>query len=178
MKHVILLIVLYSVALFVSLELRPFVLQPPGTIADARRTIVGTWTNSEGSGDYKVDLSIDFHPDLTYTARIQRNNGRWSERSGHYDIDTTRDPATHDLCCTVTLSTDVKGGPWLFRGGGELYVVKGREGITKNWGLMESLLWLCVVPLVLLCLPARLLWRKVNNWFADDRTPVDVSLDG
>jgi hypothetical protein len=144
--------------------LRPIIIKPPYSIADAKSIIVGTWNGSEGIGHYEVREEIDFHQGHTYTLRVENADRGWDEVNGYYDIDTIRDSRTNDLHYAVSFSTSLRGGGMYFKGGNKLYAAKGNAEITKNWGLFGGLLWLLVVPCLIGYFPTKFLWRKVNQW--------------
>jgi len=161
MRHTILLILLFGIALFFSLELRPFVITPPENIAGAKSLIIGVWTGTEGSGSFEEDVEIDFHSSYSFTMKIKPRNEEWSETNGFYEIDTVRDRQTNALRCAMSFSIAPRKDYWYFSGGDVLYAGMGSARLVKNMNSIGKLIWYVVIPCAIMFWPARLLWDKI-----------------
>ncbi len=160
MKHLILLAFLYGASLLLSLESRPFALDPPYTIATAKEEILGVWRGEEGQGRYETRIEIVFASRHAYTLRTKTGSEEWQEMTGFYDVIRTRDPSTGDSIFAVSFSET--RDLWYFRGGEKLYTQRGGHVVSKDLDWRGTLVWMLVFPVALAALPARLLWHKVG----------------
>ncbi len=163
MRHLILLIVLYALAVVVSIELRSFLLLPPDSIAETKSTVIGVWSGSDGWGSFEEKLEIEFRSYFSYTLRIKPRNEGWHETSGYYMIDTVRDRFDHHIRCAVSFDNERKGDYWYFRRGNVLYSSWGSAHVAKNLNWWDRFLWYLVIPSTIVYLPARIFWKKVTH---------------
>ncbi len=170
MRHAFLLLLLYGAALFVSCVMRPFIVQPPDNIPDARQSLPGLWTGSRGWGSFESKLEIEFRSSVAYTMREKPRNGEWLESNGYYEVESVRDRPTGSTRCAVLFQEASKSDYWFFRGGDVLFEPMGSASVSKNLSLTSWLIWFLAVPGALVPLPAVLLWRKVNKHFPEHIT--------
>ena len=163
MRHTILLLLLYGAALFISCELRPFIIQPPDNLPDAKQEILGLWTGTEGWGSWEDKLEIEFRSPYAYTIRSKQRGEEWKETDGYYQIDTTHDRSTGALRCAVQLDNVRKDDFWFFRGGDVLYPAQGSARVSKNLSFTGILVWYVLIPAALMSAPGILLWHKVDH---------------
>ncbi len=147
------------IAVFISLEARPFIITPPDTQEKALRAITGKWTGSEGWGSFETELRIEFRPDLTYSLFNKGRHGVWFDHYGTYTAVPVRDTLRNTMRWAVRLST-APADTWYLRGGNQLYSAYGAARFSKAWNLWDYALWCLILPGALALLPVRIIWRN------------------
>lgn len=172
MKRLFLLLIMYGIALSISMEIRPIFFPSPDSFKEAKDKLVGTWEYSSGGVKYE----IEYYPNWTYTLKTKTGGEDWKETTGYYEIDTVRDVNTNILYFKES-ETSHRGGDLYFKSGDKLYFWGWRDQYpyVKNWGIASSLLWLIAVPCVLLVLPSWLLWNKVIHWNLNFMRPAEAT---